>query len=367
MKITIIEAIPVAIPLKHTLKMAVATVSRRDSIIVCIHSDAGLIGLGEAVIAPYFSGETQAGAKAAIDRFFAPVLIGADVSDLQGSLAKIDQALHGNPSAKSAMDMALHDLLAQSLEIPLYELLGGRVREQARSTWAISAEDPARLAEQALEGIGQGFDAIKIKVGVGSVQQDIGRIRAVRKVVGSQVHLRADANQAWSPSTAIRFLKEVEDLQLQFIEQPVSRTDVDGMAQVALAVDTPVAPDEGLFNAEDALRYIRLSAADGIVMKVMKAAGIAGCQKLAALARAANLDLHLGGMPGQTSISAAADIHLAVSLPGLTWDTGIYPHAINQDVVTGKLVPVGGAYFPPEGPGLGVKLDQQALANCRVE
>ncbi|HCC78267.1 MAG: hypothetical protein A2X25_01115 [Chloroflexi bacterium GWB2_49_20] len=367
MKITAIEAIPVAIPLNHPLKMAVATVSRRDSLIVRIHTNEGLVGLGEAVIAPYFSGETQAGAKAAIDTLLAPVLVGQDVFNIHANLARLDRVLYGNPSAKSAIDIALHDLLAQAMNVPLYILLGGKVRDQVNSTWAISAEEPTQAEDEALEGIEQGFQAIKIKVGVGSLQKDIERIRTVRKRIGNNIHLRADANQAWSPEAAIQFLKAVEDCHLQFIEQPVHRYDLDGMAKVARAVDTPVAPDEGLFNAEDALRHIRLAAADGAVMKIMKAGGIVGCRQLAAVLQAANLNLHLGGMPGQTSISAAAEIHLAVSLPDLSWDTGIYPHSISHDVVTERLVPVGGAYLPPEKPGLGVKLDEAALAHCRIE
>jgi muconate/chloromuconate cycloisomerase len=367
MKITAIEAIPVAIPLNHPLKMAVATVSRRDSIIVRIHTDEGLIGLGEAVIAPYFSGETQAGAKVAIDGFLAPVLLGSDVKNMQANLAKLDRVLYGNPSAKSCIDIALYDLFAQSLNVPLYQLLGGKLKERVNSTWAISSEEPENAAEEAMEGVQQGFKAIKIKVGVASLEKDIQRIYTVRDRIGNNVHLRADANQAWSPKIAIQFLKAVEECHLQFIEQPVSRTDVNGMAQVARDVNTPVAPDEGVFNAEDALRYIRQAAADGIVMKIMKAGGISGCLSLAAVTRAANLGLHLGGMPGQTSISAAAEIHLAISLPGLTWDTGIYPHTISQDVVTERLKPVDGSYLPSEKPGLGVELDEDALTQCRVD
>jgi o-succinylbenzoate synthase len=367
MKITAIEAIPIAIPLKHPLNMAVATVTKRDSIIVRIQTNDGLIGLGEAVIAPYFTGETQMGAKAAVDQLLAHVLIGMDVFNVHAILGQLDRMLYGNPSIKSALDVALHDLLAQAMQVPLYKLLGGKVRDRVNSTWAISAADPDRAADEALEGIEQGFHAIKIKVGVGPLSVDIERVRRVRRVSGEEVHLRADANQAWSPKTAIQFLKAVEDCHLQFIEQPVRRDDVQGMALVAQTVNTPVAPDEGLFDGEDALRYIHFGAADGAVMKLMKAGGLAGCRKLAAVIQAANLGLHLGGMPGETSISAAAEVHLAVSLPDLSWGAGIYPHTSQYDVVSDPMQVVNGAYFPPEKPGLGVELDESALAQCRMD
>jgi len=368
MKITAVEAIPIEVPLIHTLKMAVATVTKRESIIVRIRTDEGLVGLGEAVIAPYFTGETQRGAISAVETFLAPILLGnGDVFNIHATMNQLNRVLYGNPSIKSAIDVALHDLLAQAMNVPLYRLLGGRVREQVNSTWAISASEPEKAAEEALEGLEQGFQAVKIKVGTGSLQTDIECVRSVRKVTGESVLLRADANQAWSTEKAIKFLKAIEDCQLQFIEQPVGRSDLYGMAKIAHTVDTPVAPDEGLFGAEDALHYIRLDAADGIVMKIMKAGGIAGCQELAAVTHAANLSLHLGGMPGETSISAAAEVHLAVSLPDLSWDTGIYPHTSQYDVVTERMQVTKGSYLPPEKPGLGVELDEAALARCRLD
>jgi len=367
MKITSVEAIPVAIPLNHPLKMAVATVHQRDSIIVRIRTDQGLVGLGEVVIATYFAGETQAGAKAAIDLLLGPALVGLEIFDINSILQLMDKVLYGNPATKAGLDMALHDLQAQALNMPLYKLLGGKVRDRVNSTWAISATDPASAIEEAMLGIKQGFKAIKIKVGVAPLLQDIECIHAVRNAVGNEVHLRADANQAWSPNLAIQFLNKVEDCRLQFIEQPVRRDDLDGMAKVSRAVSTPVAPDEGLFDAKDAICYIRHNAADGVVMKLIKAGGIVGCRNLAAVVQAANLGLHLGGMPGQTSISAAAEVHLAVSLPWLNWDAGIYPHSIQRDVVSEPLQPVDGAYLPPEKPGLGVELDEKALALCRMD
>jgi o-succinylbenzoate synthase len=366
-KITSVEAIPIAIPLNHPLKMAVATVHQRDSIIVRIRTDQGLVGLGEVVIATYFAGETQSGSKAAIDQLLGPQLVGSDVFNINEILQLMDRVLHGNPATKAGLDMALHDLQAQAMNMPLYMLLGGKLRDRVNSTWAISATDPSEAAEEALQGIGQGFKAIKIKVGVAPMFQDARRVQAVRQAIGEEVHLRADANQAWSPNLAIQFLNKVADCQLQFIEQPVHRDDMDGMAKVSQAVSTPVVPDEGLFNSSDAIRYIRHNAADGVVMKLIKTGGIVGCRKLAAVVQAAGIGLHLGGMPGQTSISAAAEVHLAVSLPWLNWDAGIYPHSITRDVVTERLQPVSGAYFPPEKPGLGVELDEDALRLCRLD
>jgi L-alanine-DL-glutamate epimerase-like enolase superfamily enzyme len=257
--------------------------------------------------------------------------------------------------------------VAKALDVPLYRLLGGKTRDRVDSTWYLSAAKPEQVAEEAKAGVEEGFKAVKIKLGTQSTAMDLLRLRAVREAIGEHVLIRADANQAWAPTEAIRFLKAAADYGLQFIEQPVKRGDIAGMAQVARAVDTAVAPDEGLFGAEDALRYIQANAADGVVMKLIKTGGLLGARRLAAIVETANLGLHLAGMPGETSICAAATVHLAVALPTLSWDSGIYPHSAQFDVVGERLSPVKGAYVPPKGPGLGVKLDEKALAHCRTD
>jgi L-alanine-DL-glutamate epimerase-like enolase superfamily enzyme len=367
MQIVAVEAIPIRVPLVHTLRMAVATVAHRDSVVVRVHTNEGLVGVGEAVLAPYFTGETQLGAKNAIEGLLAPSLVGMDAFDLQAIVQRMDRVLYGNSATKAAIDIALHDLVAKALDVPLFRLLGGKVRDRVDSTWYLSAVEPEQVAEEAQAGVERGFQAVKIKLGTQPAAMDIQRLRAVREAVGEEVQIRADANQAWAPREAIRFLTAAADYRLQFIEQPVKRGDIAGMARVARAVDTAVAPDEGLFGAEDALRYIQAGAADGVVMKLIKTGGLLGARKLAAIVETASLGLHLGGMPGETSICAAAAVHLAVALPTLSWGSGIYPHSAQLDVVGERLSPVKGAYLPPKGPGLGVELDEKALAHCRID
>jgi L-alanine-DL-glutamate epimerase-like enolase superfamily enzyme len=366
-RIVAVEAIPIRVPLIHTLKMAVATVAHRDSVVVRLHTEEGLVGVGEAVLAPYFTGETQHGAVHAIESLLGPSLVGMDPFDLQAAVQRMERLLHGNPATKAAIDIGLHDLVARALEVPLYKLLGGKTRDRVDSTWYLSAVRPEQVAEEAQAGVEEGFQAVKIKLGAQPAAMDLLRLRALREAVGEEVLIRADANQAWAPTEAIRILTAAADYGLEFIEQPVKRGDIVGMGQVARAVETAVAPDEGLFGAEDALGYIRAGAADGVVMKLIKTGGLLGARRLAAVVGAANLGLHLAGMPGETSICAAAAVHLAVALPILSWGSGIYPHSAQCDVVGERLLPVKGAYLPPEGPGLGVELDEKALAHCRTD
>lgn len=367
LKITDVEAIPIVIPLIHPLRMAVATVYQRESIFVRLHTRDGLVGYGEAVLAQYFTGETWAGAKHSIDRILKPLLCGADAYDRNSIIHNMDKVLHGCPGTKAAVDIALHDLVAKSLNIPLYQLLGGKVRDRVYSTWHVASAEPEAIADEAMEGIAQGFKAVKIKVGKQDPKTDLRRIMAVRKAVGEDILLRPDANQAWSVPVAIQFIKAAGECGLQFIEQPVNRRNIAGMARIVQAVDVAVAPDEGVFHAGDALNYIRAEAADGVILKLIKTGGLLHAQELANLIQAADLDMHLAGFPGETSVCAAAEAHLAVSLPQLSWDCGISSHYAQRDIVAERLLPVDGAYYPPTGPGLGIEIDEEALNECRMD
>ncbi|HUZ90082.1 MAG TPA: enolase C-terminal domain-like protein [Candidatus Acidoferrales bacterium] len=357
---------PVRLTLHRPLKMSIATVPERECVVVEAMTDGGPTGLGESVLAPYFTGENVAGAMRAINLVIAPALVGSDVFDLAGASMTMERVLHGNAAAKAAVDVALHDAAARALGIPLYILLGGRVRNRVASTWHVVGTSPQEVADETAAGLGMGFTAVKLKVGSQNLALDLARLDAVCRIVGSGVQVRVDANQAWSPSQAIRFLEATRDRDLQFLEQPVHRDDVAGMARVAASSSTPVAPDEGVYDATGALTYLRSEAAGGFVPKLIKG-GITGVRHLAAVADAANVGLHLAGMPGESSICAAAATHLAVALPRLPWDSGISPHSISSDLVQEPMVLIDGCYEPPTGPGIGVSLDRRSLARARID
>ena len=367
LRIREVRVTPVAIPLLKQLRMAIASPTVRESVVVEIRTEDGLLGIGDGMVAPYFSGETLGSAVYAVDRLLSPRLIGSSAFDIGVVVASMDAVLVGNGAAKAAIEIALHDLVGRALGVPIHQLLGGRVRQAADATWMVTAEDPQAAAEDALEGIAQGFGALKVKVGAHSPKADVARLRAIRGAVGPDVHLRPDANQAWTAREAIAVLRELEPEALQLIEQPTRRGDLAALIEVASRVAIPLALDEGVFDAEDALRHIRTGAAGGVMIKLIKSGGIKGAWRLASVLDAAGLPFQMAGMPGETSIAAAAAAHLAVAFPRLDWDCGIGVHAAAGDVVTQPLKPAGGAYRPPDGPGLGLDLDPDALARWRVE
>ncbi len=361
-----VEAIPVEVPLVHPLSMAVATVHRRTCVIVRITTNDGVVGLGESVVARYFSGESLASAVDLIANAYTEVLVGADPTELERHRATMRRISVGNPGARAAVEMALHDVVATAAGIPLYQWHGGRSRESVPTIWHVSGGTPAAMAEQAGEAVGQGYQIIKVKVG-GDVDHDLAATYAVREAIGPEVLLLPDANQGFDVGDALRYLRGVVDARPGFVEQPVSRHDVIGMAKLVSQSPVLVAADEGVFDAADLRHYLAVEAVGAVVAKLMKAAGPIGVREMFAVADAAGIGVHFAGMAGQTSISAAHGAHLALAVPNLRFGSGISPQYLAEDVCTERFLPKDGHLYPSDAPGVGVDIDPEALARFRVD
>ena len=366
-KIADVEAIPIGVPLPRPLRMSFVTVERRESILVRVRTEDGTEGVGDAMTVPYFTGETALGARTLIRDVFAPALIGLDPLNLAAAVGRLEAAAVGNPAARAAVDGALHDLAGKLLGVPVSTLLGGRCRDRVEASWHVSNMEPDADAREAAGAVARGFRILKIKVGAADPRRDLDGLRAIREAVGQDARLYVDANQAWRPDQAIRFIRRAEEYGIELIEQPVARWDLAGMATVARAVDAAVAPDEGVWSAEELLTYARHDAATAVVAKLIKSGGLVGLRRLIAVAEAANVGLYLAAMPGETSVSAAAAIHLASATRRLPFGTAIAPHYIDHDVVREPIRPSDGAFTPSDRPGLGVELDPAAIEACRLD
>lgn len=361
MKITRIEAIPLALPLKKTIVMASRTVERAEVILVIVHTDQGIQGMGECQLVPKRSGETPASSRYAVDRIISPLLAGGDPFDIEPMWHKMRKALVYNPAVRAAVDIALYDLKGKALNVPVYQLLGGKFRTEVSVTWHVGGADPGKVREEALEGVELGYRLFKPKVGVLSIDRDLETLRVCREAVGPGRQLRPDANQSWQPKEAVRFLKRAVEYDPAFVEQPVHHRNISGMAAVKASTEVPVAADEGLFTVQDILRVARHGAADIVSLKLMKSGGITGARKMAEAAAGDSLPIHIASMMVETSISASAGIHLAASLPGLEYDCGFTNHFLQEDIVDSPITYRGGAASVPEGPGLGLELDTEKL------
>jgi L-alanine-DL-glutamate epimerase-like enolase superfamily enzyme len=369
-KITKIESIPVRVPIREKLAIRAkgGTHSVSPFLLVRIHTSEGLSGLGEVSCTPRWSGEDQVTAAHFIATIFEPLLAGSDPLDIEKLTLRMRRALFGHPFTKAALEMALWDIAGKAAGVPVYQLLGGRVRDFVPTKWSISGVEPARAAEIARWAVEQGFRTMKVKVGI-DPEQDVARVRAVREAVGSGIRLGIDANGAWSPGTAISMIRRLCEFGIYFAEQPVPAGYVPWLADVRAQVSVPVLADESVYTVQDALSIIRANAADALSIYVGKSAGIGPARKIAAIAEAAMLPCTIGSNL-EMGIGSAAMIHVAMATPGIGADE--YPCDIigpmyYTDELLQEALPIkAGEARPNDRPGLGVELDEDKMKLYRV-
>ena len=365
MKICAIEAIPISLPISKRLVISSArgTHSHSPFVIVRVHTDEGVVGLGEVSCTPIWSGEDQVTAKHFIDDLLTSQLVGTSPLEIERISKTMNQHLAGNAFTKAAIEMACWDIMGRIAGLPLYRLWGGPVREKIPIKFSISAsapQDSARLADWAVQ---QGFRAMKVKVGT-NPDLDVQRFKAVREAIGPEIFLGADANGGWSVQDAIWAIKRMLPLGLAFIEQPVAAGNHNSLAQVRTMTGAAVLADESVETAEDAYQLARDRAVDAVSAYVGKGGGLSMVRRIASVAAAANLGCTLGSNL-ELGVATAAMIHLAASTSDLTCEQ--YPPDIlgplyyEADVLLKPLDLSGGYAQLPAGPGLGIELNDAML------
>lgn len=369
MKIIRVETIPIEVPLKEGLTTKTAGGEHVVSpyVIVRVHTDEGLVGLGEATLSPRWSGETSPGCVAAIDGLIGPALIGEDPTALTWLRQKINGTIRFNPFAKAAVEMALWDLAGKAVQQPVYQLLGGKIREELPMKMVVGAFPAAQavaLAERFLEW---GATNLKVKVGLNPAE-DIARVRAVRQTAGPDIPIGIDANQGWDLATARRCLAALADCDLCFAEQPVPVTDPQDLVRLRADTRVPIMADESIFTLQDARLLTTIGAADILSVYPGKHAGIAATREIAHLAQAAGIVCSMGSNL-ELGIATAAMLHIGIAEPAI--DSERYPGDFlgplyhEADLLTEPLTLGPTVARVPEGPGLGVDLDEDQLARYR--
>ena len=371
MKITNIECIPIRVPIRPEVAIRGKGGSHSVSpfLLVRVHTDEGIYGLGEVSCTPRWSGEDQVTAAHFIRTILEPTISGHDPRDVERLTARMRAALAGHAFTKAALEMALWDILGKATGLPVYRLLGGPVRDFIPGKWSISGVEPERAAGIARWAMEQGFSTMKVKVGIDPAQ-DVARVRAVREVIGRGVRLGVDANGAWAPALAVQMIRRLAEFGIYFAEQPVPPGDFELLAEVRRQVDVPVMADESVYSPQDALALVKSRAADAISIYVGKAAGIGPARKIAAIAETAMLGCTIGSNL-ELGVGAAAMIHLGLATPGITPDEFpcdiIGPLYYTDEILTEPLPLAGGKAMPLDRPGLGVELDETKIRLYRVD
>lgn len=325
----------------------------RPHVIVEVGARRGVRGLGEASPLEDFTGETARSVLFTLNETYLAALAGRDPVDVAAIMADLERLLPGNPSAKAAIDMALHDLAGWLLGVPVSTLLGGARRPAVRLTRAIGIGPVAEVVAAAEGHVAAGFRTIKMKVGQ-DPRSDVERVRAVRSVLGPNVRLRIDANQGYDPPTAVAVLQRLEDCDLEYVEQPVPRWNHAGMAHVRRATGVRVLADESVHTPQDALNLIRAEAADLFAIKFVKTGGLIRARQIAAIGEAAGIDCVVIS-PFETQIGAAAGLHMALALPYGRHSHELTVFATQPEMARTGISLDGDALVPAGTPGLGVE------------
>ena len=352
-KITDVGVYYYDLPLLEPFKISIAEMKDAPNVLVCLQTNQGIVGWGEAAPFPALTGDTQATSIAAATDI-AELVTGQDALNYVKVINAIHSFIPHNPCIKAAFDMALFDILGKVADLPLYKLLGG-AKNSFETDLTISLHSPEETAIRGSEAVKKGFKTIKAKVGV-SLESDVARIRALREAVGPEINIRIDANQAWTVPEAIRTLDRLTEYNIQFIEQPVPSWDLDGLKQVRQSVRIPVMADEALFSPADALKIIKSEAADYLNIKLMKAGGILPSLKIAHLGEAAGLRCMVGCM-NESNLSISAGAHLHASQSHIIFadlDTSFF---LKVDPVIGGIKISNSIVTLPEQSGIGAEVD----------
>lgn len=300
----------VSLPLRHPFKTALRTVNAVDDVVVKITADTGDVGYGEAPPTAVITGDTTGSIECAVRDFIRPSLIGMEIENLDGIMARLHTCILKNTSAKAAVDMAVYDLYGKRFGAPVYQLLGG-ARKSFETDITISVNPIEEMVSDSLEALRRGYRILKIKVGKEG-KRDVERIAAIRSAVGKDALIRVDANQGWDARQSVAIISAMEDkgLDIELVEQPVNAHDIAGMKYVTQRVQTPILADEAVFSPADAVEIIREGAADLINIKLMKTGGIHEALKICDVAEIYGVECMVGCML-ESRLSVAAAAHLA--------------------------------------------------------
>jgi muconate cycloisomerase len=383
MRIRSVEAFLVALPTQKPPRRPSPRGPGAIAVIVKVHGEGGLVGLGEApVLLPRggnggrHSLETGTTVCHIIRDHLSSILTERDIFDIEGIHQAMDEAVGGHPYAKASIDCALYDLMGKALGVPVYQLLGGLAREWVPLAHRVGLMESDLAAAEAYQAVQEGVGAIKLRVGV-RAETDPELVALVREAVGPQVYIMVDAHQGYrTPKEALRALKAMEAHGVRFAEEPVPGWEA--MAQVAANLSIPVVADESAWTAQDVLEVSRIRAADLVSLQPIKPGGLWPARQMAAVATAAGLACTLEAS-AETGVGNAANLHLAASLACVTEacvlpvttrlgeeQTQVAGRFYTDDIIQTPFEYKEGRLRVPGGPGLGVELDEERVSRYRV-
>jgi len=356
--------LPLSTPFQHSSS---GQVTALEEVVAAIQTDSGIIGYGEVRgNCTYVTGDTP-DRVVAVANFLAPRLIGESLENFASLIQRMDQAIVGNSGAKALLDIALHDAYGRAHDIPVSTILGGRVNSRLPTDASIPFALPEEAGVLARSAVREGFSVVKVRVGKDPAY-DEARLSAVRDAMddepgGSAVLLSADANGAWEPKDAVRMLSGWGKYRLSVIEQPVGAHDIEGLRFVRENVPIPVMADESAKGPREVMELIRRKAVDMLHFKLIKAGGFTPLRTMMSIAEASGVPYMIGQMD-EGMVATAAAVQAGAASTARFFEVHGYTRVASQPFK--GLEMESGAMVVPEGPGLGVDVDESAMNCIRV-
>ncbi|GGO79864.1 muconate cycloisomerase [Marinobacterium nitratireducens] len=363
-----IEAILVDIPTIRPHKLSMTTMGVQSMVIVRIKDSDGLEGLGEATTIGGLSygPESPESIKLTVDTYFSPQLIGQAADNINTLKVMLGRSTRGNNLAKSAIETALLDLQGKRLGRPVSELLGGAVHRHLPVLWTLASGDTEKDIHEALGLIETRRHCdFKLKIGSRALMDDVRHVAAIKEAVGESASVRVDVNQAWDESTAAKGMAELQAAGIDLVEQPTPMKDFASLVRLSEKFHLPILADEAVADAKDLYNLAAAGFSGAVAMKIAKAGGPAQVLEQAAVASAAGIGLY-GGTMLEGTIGTAASLHAWSTRETLHWGTEMFgPLLMKDDIVVKPLNFHDNGVDLPQGPGLGIEIDEDKLAVYR--
>ena len=358
----------VDLPIHRPHRFANHSQDGQSCLLVRVSTADGLEGVGEGTApgGPWWGGESVETMQELVHRYVSPFLVGEDPGRIEFLGGRMDVAVAGNRFAKAAVDMALWDIAATRLGVPVYDLLGGMVHSSFPCLWAVATGDVATdIAEAEASYEEWGPRRFKVKLGRRTPDADVAHGAALAEALAGRAGVITDMNGSWDEVTAARMLPRLEEAGVELFEQPVAAWNIEAMARLADRLDAPVMADESVHTTQDAVRLAQARAADVFSLKVSKAGGIGNLKKVAGVAEGAGIGC-MAGSALETSLLTAANLHVCATLPRLSEGAELFgPRWLADDIVEAPIAYRDGRVIVPRGVGFGVRLDEDKIDKYR--
>lgn len=360
-KIVSVEVSILDLPTIRPHKLSMATMMNQTMVITKITSEDGITGWGESTTigGMTYGPESPEGMKLTIDRYLAPLLVGQEASNINSLMHKIEKNVKGNTFAKAGIETALLDAQGKRLGVSVSELLGGSINDKLGVLWTLASGNTEKDIEEAKHLISiKRHDTFKLKIGSNEPKKDVAHAVAIKKALGENIRITVDINQAWDEYTAKTWVNVLQDNGIDLIEQPITKTNFEGLARLTEYFHVPIMADEAVATPEDAMKLAKIRGGSVFAVKIMKTGGIYNAKKVAAMAEASDIGLY-GGTMLEGTIGSVASAHAFSTFNNLNWGTELFgPLLLTDDIVLNPMQYRDCTLEVPKKPGLGLEVDE---------